>query len=81
MFLLQRTLFRFGLSSRAESTQAVLETLREEEFAPVKNAPGTATDSSVLGASGPGRKVLRVSAESTKIREPTSHQPKTPSND
>merc|ERR1719263_535868 len=27
------------------SNMAILETLREEEFAPVKNAPGSATDS------------------------------------
>lgn len=27
------------------SVEAILETFREEEFAPVKNAPGTATDS------------------------------------
>merc|ERR1719373_479657 len=31
----------FPMSSR----MAILETLREEEFAPVKNAPGSATDS------------------------------------
>merc|ERR1719163_2684395 len=31
----------FPLSSQ----MAILETLREEEFAPVKNAPGAATDS------------------------------------
>merc|ERR1719183_213653 len=31
----------FPLSSR----MAILETLREDEFAPVKNAPGAATDS------------------------------------
>merc|ERR1719263_805305 len=31
----------FPMSSR----MAILETLREEEFAPVKNAPGAATDS------------------------------------